>query len=80
MLKAANGNKAACFKLKMIFIEDFNVTMLRKALKATTLRGDIIRNTTITTVTLVTMVKVAINVMSRFKSLIISYVRMDVTL
>lgn len=64
----------------MIFIEDFNVTMLRKALKATTLRGDIIRNTTITTVTLVTMVKVAINVMSRFKSLIISYVRMDVTL
>lgn len=64
----------------MIFIEDFNVTMLRKALKAMTLRGDIIRNTTITTVTLVTMVKVAINVMSRFKSLIISYVRMDVTL
>ena len=64
----------------MIFIEDFNVTMLRKALKATTLRGDIIRNTTITTVTLVTMVKVAINVMSRFKLLIISYVRMDVTL
>lgn len=64
----------------MIFIEDFNVTMLRKALKATTLRGDIIRNTTITTVTLVTMVKVAINVMSQFKSLIISYVRMDVTL
>lgn len=64
----------------MIFIEDFNVTMLHKALKAMTLRGDIIRNTTITTVTLVTMVKVAINVMSRFKSLIISYVRMDVTL
>ena len=64
----------------MIFIEDFNVTMRRKALKAMTLRGDIIRNTTITTVTLVTMVKVAINVMSRFKSLIISYVRMDVTL
>lgn len=64
----------------MIFIEDFNVTMLRKALKAMTLRGDIIRNTTITTVTLVTMVKVATNIMSRFKSLIISYVRMDVTL
>ena len=54
--------------------------MRRKALKAMTLRGDIMRNATITTVTLVTMVKVAINVMSRFKSLIISYVRMDVTL
>ena len=54
--------------------------MRRKALKATTLRGDIMRNTTITTVTLVTMVKVATNIMSRFKSLIISDVCTDVTL
>lgn len=54
--------------------------MRRKALKATTLRGDIMRNATITTVTLVTMVKVATNIMSRFKSLIINDVRMDVTL
>ena len=54
--------------------------MLRKPLENIELRGDITHTITVTTVTFVTVVTVSMNVMSRFKSLIISGVHHNVTL
>lgn len=54
--------------------------MLRKPLEIIELRGDITYTITVATVTFVTVVTVSMNVMSRFKSLIISSMRHNVTL
>lgn len=68
------------FLFNILMLQCHNVTMLRKPLEIIELRGDITYAITVTTVTFVTVVTVSMNVMSRFKSLIISSMRHNVTL